>query len=238
MKFSLSQSVTVLLFALIPVQGYSVDFFAFLKKKRDHSSLHLKNCEFHLKRFVVPTMTNGNIADLLVPPQMTVIQDIDGDGIPDKYDDCPASFGLFELKGCPPVNLVKSVTYGNSTVSIDDESRYMLIDVFSSLQFEGEYQLLSKKSEQQLDKVVQFMKKHPKLYLYISSYFDSGSNRMRNYYMSEYRVNSVEKYLLKKKIAKHRIGTLFFGDLMPVVDLPPIRFEVEICDRAKAEFAP
>ncbi|MDR2287223.1 MAG: hypothetical protein LBE04_07090 [Prevotellaceae bacterium] len=52
--------------------------------------------------------------------------------------------------------------------------------------------------------------------------------------MSESRVQSVSKYLIKNGIENYRIETLFFGDMMPVVDLPATRFEVEVCDKKKS----
>jgi hypothetical protein len=162
--------------------------------------------------------------------------DVDGDGVLNRFDDCPATFGVRSLNGCPPIDYTKSITYGNPTVRLKAEDFNMLVETFSSLEFEGVQQSLSKKSQKQLNSVVKFLKREKRLFLYINAYVNVGSNRMQNYYMSESRVLSVSNYLIKNGIAKHRLGTVFFGDMMPVADLPATRFEVEICDKMKVSF--
>jgi hypothetical protein len=159
--------------------------------------------------------------------------DIDGDGIPNRFDNCPATFGLASMKGCPPFDLSKSVTYGNPTVNLKKGDFNLIIEIFNSLEFDGDQQLLSKDSEKQLNSLVKFLKKEKRIYLYISSYVNVSANRMKNYYLSESRAKSVRDYLVKNGIDDNRIATLFFGDMMPVVDLPATRFEVEICDKKK-----
>jgi hypothetical protein len=159
--------------------------------------------------------------------------DVDGDGIPNRFDDCPATFGLASLNGCPPVDFTKSITYGNPSVNLSKEDFDLMIEIFRDLEFEGENQTISKASQNKLNSLVKFLKKRKNLYLYISSYVNVGANRMQNYYLSESRVISLHKFLVKNGIDNQRIGVLFFGDMMPVVDLPPTRFEVEICDRKK-----
>jgi hypothetical protein len=159
--------------------------------------------------------------------------DIDGDGIPNRFDNCPATFGLASMKGCPPFDLSKSVTYGNPTVNLKKEDFDLMIEIFNSLDFEGDRQLLSNDSQKHLNSLIKFLKREKKIYLYISSYVNVSANRMQNYYLSESRVQSVHDYLVKNGIDDYRIGTLYFGDMMPVVDLPATRFEVEICDKKK-----
>jgi outer membrane protein OmpA-like peptidoglycan-associated protein len=159
--------------------------------------------------------------------------DIDGDGIPNRFDDCPVTFGSISSKGCPPLDYTKSITYGNPTVRLKEEDFKLIVEIFSNLEFDGVQQSLSKKSQKYLDNLVQFLKKEKRFYLYISAYVNLGSNRMQNYYLSESRAQSVKKYIVKKGIDSQRIETLFFGDMMPVVGLPPTRFEVEICDKKK-----
>jgi flagellar motor protein MotB len=159
--------------------------------------------------------------------------DIDGDGIPNRFDDCPVTFGSASMKGCPVVDHTKSITYGNPTVRLKKDDFNLLVEIFSNLEFEGSQQFLSKKSQKQMSDIVKFLKREKRLFLYISAYVNLGNNRMQNYYLSESRVLSVSNYLIKNGIEKHRIGTMFFGDMMPVVDLPATRFEVEVCDKKK-----
>jgi flagellar motor protein MotB len=205
-------------------------FSLFQSKKPDR---HHENCKFHRNNMYMPyTLSNLEYTPVFRANIMFDV-DIDGDNIPNRLDNCPVTFGMISMNGCPPVDLSKSITYGNPTVNLKKDDFDMMVKVFSSLEFEGEQQNLNSKSQNHLDTLVKFLKKQKRLYLYISAYVNAGSNRMKNYYMSESRVLSVRNYLVKNGVEKHRIGTLFFGDMMPVVDLPATRFEVEICDKMK-----
>jgi flagellar motor protein MotB len=222
--------IAVLLYSVQPCfAGFKL--FSFLQSKK--SNPHYENCEFHARHFYLPYTLNK--LEYTIVSKVSVICDIDvdGDGIPNRFDDCPATFGSASLKGCPPVDYTKSITYGNPTVRLKETDFNLLVDIFSNLEFEGSQQSLSKKSQKQLNDIVKFLKREKRLFLYISAYVNLGSNRMQNYYLSESRVLSVKNYLTKKGVEKHRIGTMFFGDMMPVVDLPDTRFEVEVCDKKK-----
>jgi flagellar motor protein MotB len=205
-------------------------FSCFQNKKIDR---HYENCKFHITGLYMPYVIN---AMEYIPESKTNIMpdvDVDGDGVPNRFDNCPATFGIVSMNGCPPVDHTKAISYGNPTVSLKKDDFDMMVKVFSSLEFEGEQQSLNKESQNHLNNLVKFLKKEKHLYLYISSYVNMGGNRMRNYYLSESRALSVNNYLVKKGVDSHRIVTLFFGDMMPVVDLPATRFEVEICDKQK-----
>jgi len=198
------------------------------KKKNDLYSLQ-KSYEYHLENNV---LTIARPVIILNPISIAKVEDMDGDGIPDKYDKCFASFGILALQGCPPNDLSKSITYGNPTVNLKDADFNLLVDIFSSLTFEGKNQNLNKASKTELNKLVKFLKKEKHLFLAISSYVDiDGNNHMDNYYYSEMRVDAVSQYLVKNGIASKRIKTLFFGDSMPVIALPGTRFEIEIWDK-------
>jgi len=213
-------------------QSHSISFnFSSLfgtKKKSQHN----ESCDFHIQN---STFLFRADTTLIAPAVLNInfIQDYDGDGIPDKYDDCPASFGLASLKGCPPIDLTKTITYGNPSVKLKDSDFNLMVDIFNSLNFEGDNQLLCKNSKNQLNKLVTFLKKEKKLYIYISSYVDIDKNRMLNYLLSEMRASEIQKYLVNKGIARNRVSVMHFGDNMPVISLPLTRFEVEICDKMK-----
>ncbi|MDR1887076.1 MAG: OmpA family protein [Prevotellaceae bacterium] len=191
------------------------------------------NCAFHANNFYLPYTLNYLESEPVLSASILYDIDIDGDGIPNRFDDCPATFGIASRKGCPAFDLTKSITYGNPTVSLQKADFDMMVEIFSSLEFEGEQQLLTEKSLEHMNSLVKFLKKEKNLYLYISAYVNVGNNRMRNYYLSESRVQSVYNCLVKNGIESYRLGILFFGDMMPVVDLPATRFEVEICDKKK-----
>ncbi|MDR1593819.1 MAG: OmpA family protein [Prevotellaceae bacterium] len=222
--------IVVLLYSVQPgFAGFKL--FSFLSSKK--SDPNCENCKFHVSNFYLPYTLNSLKFTPVSRPNIICDVDIDGDGVPNRFDDCPATFGMASLKGCPPVDNTKSITYGNPTVRLKNEDFNMMVEVFSNLEFEGVQQSLSKKSQKQLNDLVKFLKKEKRLFLYISAYVNVGRNRMQNYYMSESRVQSVSNYLVKNGVESYRVGTLFFGDMMPVVDLPATRFEVEICDKKK-----
>jgi hypothetical protein len=223
--------ITVLLYFVQP--GFAnFRLFSFLHSKKNNHP-HYESCKFHVSNFDLPYTLNSLDYEPVSRANIICDIDIDGDGIPNRFDDCPVTFGTVSLKGCPPVDHTKSITYGNPTIRLRQDDFNMMVEIFSNLEFEGVQQSLSKKSQKQLNDIVTFLKKERQLYLYISAYVNLGSNRMQNYYLSESRVLSISNYLIKNGVASYRIGTLFFGDMMPVVDLPATRFEVEICDKKK-----
>lgn len=231
-KLKVVASLVVLL--LYSLQMHA-SIFSFLGNKKQKKDFHENNYKFHVENTVIEYELNNEI---YIDPNLEVIfvQDTDGDGIPDKYDDCPASFGLKSLKGCPPIDLTKTITYGNPTVKLKNDDFNLMVQVFNSLNFEGDNQVLCKESKKQMDKLVKFLKREKNLFIYISSYVCLYNNGTRNYYASELRVNSIYQYLIANGISRSRIGILYFGDTMPVVDLPPTRFEVEVCDKQKRNF--
>jgi hypothetical protein len=222
--------IAILLYSEQPLFA-EFKLFSFLQSKK--SDLHCKNCKFHISNLYLPYTLNYLEYTPVSTANIIYDVDIDGDGVPNRFDDCPATYGNISMKGCPPVDNTKSITYGNPTVRLNDKDFNLLVNVFSELEFEGVQQVLSKKSQKQLNDLVKFLKRERRLFMYISAYVNVGSNRMQNYYLSESRVQSVSNYLIKNGIESYRIGYLFFGDMMPVVDLPATRFEVEICDKKK-----
>jgi outer membrane protein OmpA-like peptidoglycan-associated protein len=205
--------------------------FSFLQNKK--VDRHHENCKFHTTGLYMPYIINNMEYTPVSKINVMHDVDVDGDGVPNRLDNCPATFGIESMNGCPPVDHTKSISYGNPTVSLKKDDFDLMVKVFSSLEFEGEQQSLNKESQNHLNNIVKLLKKEKRLYLYISSYVNTGGNRMRNYYLSESRALSVSNYLIKNGVENYRIGTLFFGDMMPVVDLPATRFEVEVCDKKK-----
>jgi outer membrane protein OmpA-like peptidoglycan-associated protein len=231
-KLTIACSLAIILFLCFAQQGFAgFKLFSFRQNKK--STFHYENCRFHINNLYLPYTLNSLEHAPASKANVICDIDIDGDGIPNRFDNCPATSGLASLNGCPPVDHTKSISYGNPTVRLKESDFNMLVKVFSNLEFEGTQQSLSKQSQKHLTDVVNFLKREKQLFLYISSYVNLGSNRMQNYYVSESRVLSVSNYLIKSGIYRNRIETMFFGDMMPVVDLPATRFEVEITDKKK-----
>jgi flagellar motor protein MotB len=219
-----------LVFILLCSSPSFAEFKVLPDKKKDR---HHENCQFHINNLYVPYTLDSLEYTPAYKMHVLCDIDIDGDGIPNRFDDCPATFGMVSMKGCPPIDNTKAISYGNPTVKLKEEDFKLLVEIFSNLEFEGTQQTLSKKSQQSLNGLVKFLKKEKRLYLYMSAYVNLGSNRMQNYYLSESRAQSVRNYIVKKGISASRIESLFFGDMMPVIGLPLTRFEVEICDKKK-----
>jgi flagellar motor protein MotB len=221
--------IVFLCFAQPVVAGFKL--FSFLQNKK--IDRHYENCKFHTTGLYMPYVINHMEYIPVSKKNIMHDVDVDRDGVPNRFDDCPATFGIVSMNGCPPVDFTKSISYGNPTVNLKKDDFDLMVTIFSSLEFEGEQQSLSKESQNHLNNLVKFLKREKRLYLYISAYVNMGRNRMQNYYLSESRALSVSNYLIKNHIESYRIETLFFGDMMPVVDLPATRFEVEICDKKK-----
>jgi hypothetical protein len=231
-KMTIAFSFAAALLLCFAQTGFA-GFKLFSSRQSKKNSSHYENCKFHINNLYLPYTLNGLKYAPVSTANIICDVDIDGDGIPNRFDDCPATPGLASMNGCPMVDHTKSISYGNPTVNLKEEDFNLLVEVFSGLEFDGTQQSLSKKSQNQLNSLVKFLKREKRLFLYISAYVNLGNNRMQNYYVSESRVLSVSDYLIKNGIDKHRIETMFFGDMMPVVDLPATRFEVEVCDKKK-----
>ncbi|MDR1582631.1 MAG: OmpA family protein [Prevotellaceae bacterium] len=216
-------SIIVILLSLVQ-SGFSRN------KKND---LNCKSCKFHISNFYLPSTVNHLKYTPVFSANILHTIDIDNDGVPDRLDNCPVSFGTVEMKGCPPFDYTKSISYGNPNVYLKRNDFDLMVEIFSNLKFEGAEQLLNEKSQQYLNELVKFLKREKKLYLYISAYVNLSNNRMHNLYLSESRALSVRNYLVKSGVESNRIETLFFGDMMPVIELPDTRFEVEICTKKK-----
>jgi outer membrane protein OmpA-like peptidoglycan-associated protein len=231
-KLTIVFSLAAALLLCFAQQGFA-GFKLFSLRQNKKSNFHHENYRFHINNLYLPNTLNS--LKYVSVSKINIICDVDndGDGVPNRLDNCPATFGVASLNGCPPVDHTKSISYGNPTVYLKEADFNMLVEIFSSLEFDGVQQSLSKKSQKQLDNLVKFLKREKRLFLYISAYVNLGNNRMQNYYVSESRVLAISDYLIKKGINKHRIETMFFGDMMPVVDLPATRFEVEVCDKKK-----
>ncbi len=73
-------------------------------------------------------------------------------------------------------------------------------------------------SVKELDKLVNFMKAHPKYILNISGHTDNVGSETRNRTISQKRANAVKRYLIKKGINKERIKSIGYGEKYPKVD--------------------
>ncbi len=75
---------------------------------------------------------------------------------------------------------------------------------------------LDKKSNIELDKLVNFLKTNPKIKLEISGHTDNTGDKVKNQKLSESRAKSVVEYLISKGITKERLVFKGYGDSQPI----------------------
>lgn len=68
----------------------------------------------------------------------------------------------------------------------------------------------------ELDKIVLYLKKNPKIKLAITSHTDCRNTHNYNRYLSNKRANSTQYYLIKKGISKHRLQAIGYGEDKPI----------------------
>ena len=155
-----------------------------------------------------------------------VIPDSDGDGIIDRFDDCPLIYGVSERNGCPPIDMTKIITVACPTIIFTDEEFNNVVQAFAGLEFDISTLLAS--SHNALNLFIELLNNNPKWTVYLSAYCDISHDRDDNLNISERRLKELIRYLEVNGIDKKRISGSFFGDTMPVLDLPSTRFEVEL----------
>lgn len=201
--------------------------YAFSLSKKDRlrakqqAEMQLHQLEKH--NFIIDYRVN--------PPELTLKSipnlDYDGDGVPNHYDRCYTVAGIPERDGCPDIDMTKIITVVSPTILFTDEEFSDAVQAFANLDFNKHILLLS--SYAALDKFVELLKSNKTWTVCMSSYVDEViGDKAGNADLSKKRLEAVQKYLIKKGIDKKRISGKYFGDSMPVIDLPPTRFEVEL----------
>ena len=155
------------------------------------------------------------------------MNDYDKDGIPDKYDLCPETYGIHRRRGCPEWDLRKIVSFAKERIKMSKSDYETTINVFSKLRFDDNHNLDSL-STQGLDQFITLMKRNRNWNISVSSHFDKAKNDKQNRIASEQRLKAVLEYFRKKGIDDKRVKGYYFGNSRPVIDLPPARFEVEL----------
>lgn len=156
------------------------------------------------------------------------VLDYDGDGIPDRFDDCPYIPGVEELKGCPPIDMTKTITVACPSIVFTDEEFAEVVQAFAELEFDlGK---IVPGSCGMLDKFIEMLKLNSKWRIDLSVYVEDTPDRSVNLDLSKRRFEDLRRYLIKKGIDKKRITGNYFGDTMPVLDLPHTRLEIELSE--------
>lgn len=88
--------------------------------------------------------------------------------------------------------------------------------VLNNVFFDSNKQDLKDESLPELDKLLDFMKKHPHVYIEISGHTDSIGAAPYNLTLSQKRANSVRNYLVARKIPEKNVRIVGYGESRPV----------------------
>ena len=77
---------------------------------------------------------------------------------------------------------------------------------------------LKDRSRVELDKLVAFLVKNPKMKIELGGHTDNVGDKKMNQVLSENRAKAVFEYLVKKGINADRLSTKGYGDTMPIAD--------------------
>lgn len=125
-----------------------------------------------------------------------------------------------------PEDLTKLITYARPSIKIPDDIYKDIIYALANMEFQNDNKELTSKSEIFLYDFLHFLRANENYKIKLSSYVNLGNNE-DNLEISKRRLEALKKFLVDGGISKSRIKGLYFGDKMPVIDLPLTRFEVE-----------
>src|SRR5690606_4439453 len=134
--------------------------------------------------------------------------DRDGDGIEDRYDDCPDVPGLTAFAGCPDTDgdgipdpkdacpNTAGPASNNGCPVIEKADREVLTFAMRAVQFELGKATLKPDSYSILNQIVNILKKYPDYHLVIEGHTDNTGSADVNQRLSESRAKSCYDYLV------------------------------------------
>ncbi len=131
--------------------------------------------------------------------------DSDGDGIPDIRDNCPNEAGVAANQGCPQKEVVVPV-------QVMDTIAFNAKDI----EFNFDSSTIKSSSYDELDNIVDIMKKYPTANFTVYGYTDNVGSPAYNLKLSEERAESVKKYFTGHGIDADRLETGGFGEKNPI----------------------
>jgi OmpA-OmpF porin, OOP family len=149
----------------------------------------------------VPANGWGLVAEA---PTKKAARDSDGDGIPDRKDNCPKEAGTAENKGCAAKQDVEIV-----------DGRLAIAD---AVYFESGKDAIEARSFALLDQIAAVLQNHDEiLKLSVEGHTDDTGDAAFNRDLSNRRAAAVVAYLTGKGVASTRLGSTGFGPDQPVV---------------------
>jgi len=139
--------------------------------------------------------------------------DADGDKIPDIIDDCPNLKGYPNYRGCPDDNNQK--TLKTSEQKTENEQKIEPIKeniepkLFTEIFFDAGISMLNVKATQQLDELVIYLLKNPKIEVFAIGFADQSGSRVANEKLSQKRVEECVNYMVSKGVEKTKFSTSY-----------------------------
>ena len=160
------------------------------------------------------------------------LRDRDGDGIPDRDDQCPREPGPAPT-GCPPDVDDDDIPDTEDQCPNEPETRNGFEDdegcpdvvpaefadlagILEGILFDTDKDVIKKESKPILDRAVEVLKKYPQVRIEISGHTDSAGAYEHNVDLSQRRAESVRTYLVDAGIDAGRIETRGAGPNEPI----------------------
>ncbi|RLB42210.1 MAG: hypothetical protein DRH30_05260 [Deltaproteobacteria bacterium] len=148
--------------------------------------------------------------------------DRDGDGVPDRIDNCPDDPGPVENQGCPE----------EQHVVIEDTR----LEILDKLYFNSDSAQLQRRSHAVLDNVAEVLIAHPEIpIIRVQGHTDSTGRASYNMGLSQRRAESVARYLVDEGgVRRDRLIAEGFGETRPLV--PDARTKMALAQNRRVEF--
>ncbi|HVE88032.1 MAG TPA: OmpA family protein [Myxococcales bacterium] len=141
------------------------------------------------------------------PPPPPSDPDRDGDGVPDRVDNCPDEPGPASNQGCAEQQ--------KQLVQITTER----LEILEKVYFKVGKAIIERRSYPVLENVVAVLKAHPEIkHVLVEGHTDSQGPADYNQQLSEWRADSVVKFLRDRGIERGRLKAQGFGSTRPVAD--------------------
>lgn len=132
------------------------------------------------------------------------MRDSDGDGIPDRIDNCPNEKGPASNHGCP---------LAQRQIVILREDR---IEILDKVYFTTGRARIEKRSNRLLDQVARVLREHPGLHLEVQGHTDNRGKAATNTALSQARAEAVVGALIRRGIKADRLEARGYGPSQPV----------------------
>ena len=132
-------------------------------------------------------------------------RDSDGDGVPDRLDNCPFVKGPADNHGCPRTD--------KQVVAVHDER----IEILEKVYFQPGKSNVLPRSKRLVDQIGVVLKRHPEIVLVeVQGHTDSKGSKAMNDSLSQARAKAVVTALVKRGIDPKRLVARGYGPVKPV----------------------